>query len=58
MGINGIEFGTLVGWFLFSHNIDLSVSFITTIYNGVFFPKNKKIKNGWIGENRVFELNF
>jgi hypothetical protein len=30
---------TLVGWFLFSHNIYLSVSFITTIYNGVFSEK-------------------
>jgi hypothetical protein len=33
---------TLVGWFLFSQNIYLSVSFITTIYNGVFSEKKKK----------------
>jgi hypothetical protein len=35
---------TLVGWFIFSHNIYLSISFITTIYNGVFSNQKKKKK--------------
>jgi hypothetical protein len=53
MGVNGIELSTFVwftsgfltldGWFLFSHNIYLSISFIANHYITTYSPREKKM---------------